>query len=165
MDCLGDQRTVRRQHEAAHLAVDGHIAHTLVAKDRVVDFPDAFADHGYVVGRVIWGVGNSDAARKVDEGDMHVKCAVNFRHQFKQLRRQHGIILVGHGITGQEGMDAKVLDALLLEDPHALEKLLLGKSVFGVAGVVHDAVGHSEHAAGIVAKTHGLRELAVQDLL
>ena len=39
----------------------------------------------------------------------------------------------------------------------SLDKLFFGKSVFGIAGVVHDAVGDRELAARVVAAAHGLR--------
>ena len=62
-------------------------------------------------------------------------------------------------------MDTEVLHSLLFKDPYSLKKLLFGKSVFGISGVVHNAVGHPEHAARIVAEAHGLRELPAEDLL
>ena len=41
-------------------------------------------------------------------------------------------------------MDTKVLGALGLEHTEGLEELFGGHAVFGVAGVIHDAVGELE---------------------
>ena len=46
-------------------------------------------------------------------------------------------------------MDAKILGALGLEHAKSLKELLGGHAVFGVAGVVHNAVGELEQAARV----------------
>ena len=165
MDRFGDQRAVGSQHKAAHLAVDRHISHALVAQDSVVNFLNSLADHRDIIRSIIGGIRYADAAGQVDESDMHVEGAVQFSYKFKQLGCQHRIILVSDSITCQESMDSEVLNTLFFEDPDSLEELLLREAVLGIAGVVHDPVGHPEDAAGIIAKAHGLREFTSQNLL
>ena len=164
MDRLGDQRTVRRQHETPHLAVDRDVIHPVCLKDRVIDLPDTFSDHSDVIWHIIRRVSHAYAAGQVDERDVYVKCAADLQRQLEQLRGEHRIILVGHSITREEGMDAKMFHTLFLKDPHALEQLLLGKSVLGITGVIHDPIGHPEHAARVIAKAHRLRELTAEDI-
>lgn len=60
-----------------------------------------------------------------------------------------GVVVVSDGVTGKEGMDAKILGALGLEHAKSLKELLGGHAVFGVAGVVHNAVGELEQAARV----------------
>ena len=53
-------------------------------------------------------------------------------------------------------MDAKILGALGLEHAEGLEELLGGHAVFGVAGVIHDAVGELEQAARVKTAAYRL---------
>ena len=60
-----------------------------------------------------------------------------------------GIVVIGDGVAGEECVDAKVLGALDLEHAEGLEELLGGHAIFGIARVVHDAVGELEQAARV----------------
>ena len=89
------------------------------------------------------------------------------------MRRKLGVVVVGDGVAGKECVDAKVLGALGLEHVEGLEELLGGHAVFGVAGVIHDAVGELEQAARIKAAAdrlgngpcNALKELDVADVV
>ena len=85
--------------------------------------------------------------------------------QLEQLACQSGIVVVGNGIGGQEGVDAEVFCAHGLELLIALDDLFLGEAVLGLAGVVHDlealfALTQGKDAAGIVAAGDGLGDVA-----
>ena len=77
--------------------------------------------------------------------------ALQAHGKLKEDARKLGIVVVRDGVAGKEGMDAKILGALGLEHAEGLEELLGGHTIFGVAGVVHDAVGELEQAAWIKA--------------
>ena len=70
-------------------------------------------------------------------------------------------------------MDAKVLGTLGLEHTEGFEELLCGHAIFGVARVIHDAVGELEQSARIKAATDRLgdgprnafKELDVADVI
>ncbi len=62
-------------------------------------------------------------------------------------------------------MNTELLNPLGLQDLKALKQLLSGKTILGIAGIIHDAVAHFENAARIIPAAHGLRQLSSQDLL
>ena len=72
------------------------------------------------------------------------------------------VIGIRDGVGRQEGVDAKVLGALGHQLFVAVDHLLLGHAVFGIAGLVHHlealfALAQAEGAARIVAAEHRLR--------
>ena len=71
--------------------------------------------------------------------------------QAEQHTGQLGVIVVGDGVAGEEGVDAELLRAFLQQAGIRFGHLVLGHAVFGIAGVVHDAVAKLKHAAGVVA--------------
>ena len=111
----------------------------------------ALADGVNVVGLLLGQIGDADAAGQIDKGDMCARFTLQAHGKFKEDTCELGIVVVGDGIAGKEGMDAKILGALGLEHAESLEELLGGHAVLGVAGVVHDAVGELEQAARIKA--------------
>ena len=86
-------------------------------------------------------VGDTDAAGQIDEGDVCTGLALQAYGKLKEDARELGVVVVGDGVAGKECVDTKVLGALGLEYAEGLEELLGGHAIFGVARVVHDAVG------------------------
>ena len=99
--------------------------------------------------------------------------ALQAHGKLKEDARELGVVVVGDGVAGKECVDAKVFGALGLERAKGLEELLGGHAVFGVAGVVHDAVGELEQTARIKAAADrlgdgacdALKELDVADVV
>ena len=118
-------------------------------------------------------IGDTDAAGQIDEGDMCAGLALQAHGKLKEDARELGVVVVGDGVAGKECVDAKVFGALGLEHAEGLEELLGGHAVFGVAGVIHDAVGELEQAARIKAAAdrlgdgacNALKELNVADVI
>ena len=57
-------------------------------------------------------------------------------------------------------MNTEVLYPVFLKLLKALEKLLFGKTVLRVIGVIHDLVGYGKYSSGVVPAAHRLREAA-----
>ena len=173
MDGLGDQAAVGAHHKAAHLGADGYIAHAGRNQDLVVGRVHPLADGVNVVGLLLGQVGDADAAGQIDEGDMCAGLALQAHGKPKEDARELGVVVVGDGVAGKECVDAKVFGALGLECAEGLEELLCGHAVFGVAGVIHDAVGELKQAARIKAAAdrlgdgprNALKELDVADVV
>ena len=153
VDSLGDQAAVGAHHKAAHLGADGHIVHAGGNQDLVVCRVYSLADGANVVGLLLGQVGDADAAGQIDEGDVCAGLALQAYGKLKEDARELGVVVVGDGVAGKECVDAKVLGTLGLEHAEGLEELLGGHAIFGVARVVHDAVGELEQAARIKAAT------------
>ena len=111
----------------------------------------SLADGANVVGLLLGQVGDADAAGQIDEGDVCAGLALQAYGKLKEDARELGVVVVGDSVAGKECVDAKVLGALGLEHAEGLEELLGGHAIFGVARVVHDAVGELEQAAWIKA--------------
>ena len=173
VDGLGDQAPVGAHHKAAHLGADRHIAHAGGNQDLVVGRVHALADGVDVVGLLLGQVGDTHAAGQVNEGDMCARLALQAHGKLKEDTRELGVVIVGDGVAGKEGMDAKILGALGLERAEGLKELLGGHAVLGIARVVHDAVGELEQAARVKAAAHrlgdrardALKELDVADVV
>ncbi len=76
--------------------------------------------------------------------------------QLKQDARQLRVIVVGDGVACKEGMDAELLGTGGHQLCVSLGHLILTHAVFGVAGVVHDAVAQLEDTARIKTAADGL---------
>ena len=170
---LGDQAAVGTHHKATHLGADGHIAHAGRNQDLVVGSVYPLADGVNVVGLLLGLIGNADAAGQIDEGDVRAGLALQACGKLKEDACELGVVVVGDGVAGKECVDAKVLGAFGFEHVEGLEELLGGHAVFGVAGVIHDAVGDLEQAAWIKAAAdrfgdgprNTLKELDVADVV
>ena len=173
VDSLGDQAAVGTHHKAAHLSADGHIAHAGGNQGLVVCRVYSLADGANVVGLLLGQVGDADAAGQIDEDDVCAGLALQAYGKLKEDARELGVVVVGDGVAGKECVDAKVLGTLGLEHAEGLEELLGGHAIFGVARVVHDAVGELEQAAWIKAAAdrlgdgprNTLKELNVADVV
>ena len=160
VDGLGDQAAVGAHHKAAHLGADGHIAHAGRNQNLVVGCVYALADGVDVVSLLLGQVGDTHTAGQIDKGDMCAGLALQAHGKFKEDACELGIVVVSDGVTGKEGMDAKILGALGLEHAESLKELLGGHAVLGVAGVIHDAVGELEQSARIKAAAYRLGDRA-----
>ena len=118
--------------------------------------PDTLADGGNVVAALVGAVGNADAARKVDELDFCAGALVQADGQFKQDTGQLRVIVVSHGVAGQEGVDAELLGTGSHQFCVCLGHLILAHAVLGITGVVHDTVAQLEHTARVEAAADGL---------
>ena len=76
--------------------------------------------------------------------------------QLKQDTGQLRVIVISHGLAGQEGVDAELLGTGSHQFCVCLGHLVLAHAVLGVAGVVHDTVAQFKHTARIVAAAYGL---------
>ena len=111
----------------------------------------SLADGVNIVGLLLGQIGDTDAAGQIDKGDMCAGLALQAHGKLKEDAREFGVVVVGDGVAGKECVDAKVLGALGLEHAEGLKELLGGHAIFGVARVVHDAVGELEQTAWIKA--------------
>ena len=131
------------------------------------------ADGVNVVGLLLGQIGDADAAGQIDEGDVCAGLALQAHGKLKEDARKLGVVVVGDGVAGKECVDTKVLGILGLERAEGLEELLGGHAIFGVARVVHDAVGELEQAARIKAAAdrlgngprNALKEFNVADVV
>ena len=153
---LGDQAPVGAHHKAAHLGADRHIAHAGGNQDLVVGRVYTLADGVDVIGLLLGQVGDTHTAGQIDKGDMCTGLALQAHGKFKEDSRELGVVIVGDGVAGKEGMDAKVLGALGLEHAEGIKELLGGHAVLGIARVVHNAVGKLEQAARVKTAAHRL---------
>ena len=153
---LSDQAPVGAHHKAAHLGADRHIAHAGGNQDLVVGRVHALADGVDVVRLLLGQVGDTHAAGQVNEGDMCARLALQAHGKLKEDARELGVVIVGDGVAGKEGMDAKMLGALGLEYVEGFEELLGGHAVLGIAWIVHNAVGKLEQAARVKTAAHRL---------
>ena len=144
VDGLGHQAAVGAHHKATHLGANRHIAHAGGNQNLVVGRMHSFADGMDIVGLLLGQVGDADAAGQIDKGDVCAGLALQAHGKLKEDARELGVVVVGDGVAGKECVDAKVFGALGLERAKGLEELLGGHAVFGVAGVIHDAVGELE---------------------
>ena len=173
VDGLGDQASVGTHHKATHLGADCHIAHAGGDQNLVVGCVYALADGVDVVSLLLGQVGDTHTAGQIDKGDMCAGLALQAHGKFKEDTCELGVVVVGDGVTGKEGMDAKILGAFGLEHTEGLKELLGGHAVLGVAGVIHDAVRELEQAARIKAAADrlgdgardALKELDVADVV
>ena len=72
------------------------------------------ADGVDVIGLLLGQVGDTHTAGQIDKGDMCTGLALQAHGKFKEDSRELGVVIVGDGVAGKEGMDAKVLGALAL---------------------------------------------------
>ena len=70
------------------------------------------ADGVDVVGLLLGQVGDTHTAGQIDKGDMSHRSRAQAHGKFKEDSRELGVVIVGDGVAGKEGMDAKVLGAL-----------------------------------------------------
>ena len=150
------QRTVGAGGKAAHLGEDGHIAHPCGHKDLLKLPAHALTDGHDVVLGLVGAVGDAHAAGQVDVADVGTGGLLHTDCQLEQDACQLGVIGIGDGVGGQEGMDAKVLCTLCHQLLVAVDHLLLGHAVLGIAGLVHDleaflALAQLEGPARVVA--------------
>ena len=160
-----NQVAVGGQHEPAQLCIEGHVVHARGSEDLLIGLPYALTDGGDVVFRLLGPVGNAYAAGEVDEGDVHAGLVPQLHRQAEQDPGQGGIILVGEGVGGQEGVNAEFPRAHVGKAGEGLGDLSTGHAVLGVAGVVHylkalPGLGKGEYAAGVEAAADLLGNLS-----
>ena len=156
------QRAVGAGGEAAHLGKDGHIAHASGHEDLLKLLAHALTDGYDVVLGLLRAVRNTHAAGQIDVADVHTGGLLHPDSQLEQDCCQLGVILVRDGVGREEGMDAEVLCTLGSQLFVAVDHLLFGHAVLGIAGLVHDlkslfALAQAESPAGIVATEDVLR--------
>ena len=144
MDGLGNQASVGAHHKTAHFGADRHIAHTGGNQNLVVGCVYALANGVDVVRLLLGQVGDAHTAGQVDKGDMRARLALQTHGKLKEDARELGVVVVGDGVAGKEGMNAKILGAFGLEYAEGFKELLGGHAVLGIARVVHNAVGKLE---------------------
>lgn len=76
--------------------------------------------------------------------------------QLKQDTGQLGVIVIGDGVAGQEGVDTELLGTGSHQFCVCLGHLVLAHAVLGITGVVHDTVAQLEHTARVEAAAYGL---------
>ena len=160
MDGLCYKGAVGSHHETSQLGADCHVIHARGYQDFLINLAHAVPNGQYIVGFLVRAVGNADAAGQIDELHMGPCLLLEPYRQFKEDFCKHGIVLQGHRVAGQEGMDAKMLRTLVLQYLKCLKHLLCGHPVFGIPGIVHDVIAHLEHAARIKTAADGLRDIS-----
>ena len=160
MNGLCHNTAIRSQHKASHLGIDGNISHSRRDKHFVKRFVDTLTDHTDVIGLLIRCIRNSYTAGKIDKTDVTAGLLLQLHHEFKQLLCQLRIIFIGYCIAGQKGMDTEILCPLALKDLIGINQLILGHTILGISGVVHDSVAEFEHTSRIIAAADGLRNVS-----
>ena len=151
-----DKRTVGCQHKAAHLGENRHIAHTGGDQNFLKLFADTLADGCNVVAALVGAVGDAHTARQIDELDLGAGALMQADSQLKQDTGQLGVIVIGDGVAGQEGVNTELLGTGSHQLGVCLGHLVLAHAVLGITGVVHDTVAQLKHTARIVAAAYGL---------
>ena len=154
-----DEARERRQHEAAQLAGNVHVAHARGHEDLLERAAHALADGGDVVGRLLRPVGHAHAARQVHEAHAHAALALDAHGEAEQQPRERREVLVGHGVAGEKSVDSQLADASARQLARGLEHLGLGEAELGALRRVEDAVGEREVAARVEAQAHEGGEL------
>ena len=157
MNRLCDQAAVRSQHVTAQLRKDCHIAHASGDQNLLISFAYPFPHCQNVHFLLIGTIRDTNAAGEIDEGDMRSGFLVQFHCKLKQNARQSWIILVRCGIAGEERMDSKVLCTQLLQFFIPLDHLLFRKSIFCIAGVVHNCIADCKRPTRIIPAADRLR--------
>ena len=139
----------------AHFREQAYVAHAGRHKHLFKHLAYPFANSQNVIFRLFRMIGDAHAAGQINERDIRPGFFFQFHCQREQLPGQLRIIRIGHGIGCKERMDAKMLCALLHQHFVCLHHLLPGHTVFGIAGVIHNAVGNGKMAAGIKAAADG----------
>ena len=160
----GHQRAVGRQHKPTHFGKQLHISHASGNQNLLELLPNALADGKNVVFLLIRAIGNANAAGEVDEVNVTAGFLLKIHGQLEQNPRQRRVIVVGDGIGGQKGVNAKVLCAHAFELLKALIELLGGEAILGIAGGVHDLKallggGQLEHTTGIIPAGDGFGDI------
>ena len=155
-----DEAAVGSKHKAAHLGEDANVAHASRHEHLLIGLAHALADDADVVGRLTRQVGHAHAAGQVHEVHMGARLGPKPHRKLEEDAGELGVVLVGHGVARQEGVDAEVPGAALAQLAEGLEELLGGHAVLGVAGVVHDAVGELEEPARVEAAAHRFGDTA-----
>ena len=154
------QRAVGREHKAAKLRANAHIAHAGRHEHLLIRLAHALADGHDVVGLILRAIGNAHASGEIDKRDMRAGLTVQIDGGLKENARQRRIIRIGQRIRREESMQAKVLCALLHQHAIGLGQLSTGHAVLGVLGLIHDLVADGEFSARIIAAGDGLGNAA-----
>ena len=107
-----DQPSVRPQHEASKLRIDGHIPHPFRHQDFFINLPDSFSNGLNVVWLLSRTVGDPDPARQVNKGDVSPCFFFQLHRQFKKHLCKKGIIFICHRVAGKESMDSKMFGSI-----------------------------------------------------
>ena len=150
MNNLGHQMTVRCHHKTTKLRIYLYITHTCRYQYLFIYLSDTLTDYTDIIRLLIRLIGYTDTAGKINKGNMCSGLFLQLHRCLKQCSCQRRVILIGYGITSQESMNTEILNTLLLHYLKALEKLLGGKSVFCISGIIHNAVADGEISAGII---------------
>ena len=167
-----DQAAVRSQHITAHLGEERHIPHSSGNQNFLKLFADALADLGDIVAALLRAIGDAYAARQVDELDLGTRALMKTHRQTEQDARQFRVILIGDRIAGQERVNAELFGAQGHQFGVGLRHLVLAHTIFGIAGVIHDAIAQVKDSTRIVAAAdgfgntrHPLQELHVGQII
>ena len=83
MDRGCDEAAVRAEHIAPQFGVYLDVAHAVRGQDLLVGLPHALAD-GFDIARLLLGeIGDTDAARQIDKGDMRARLVFQLHRHFK----------------------------------------------------------------------------------
>ena len=162
MDGSCHQCAVGAGGKAAHLSKDGHIAHACGRQNFFKLLAHTLADGHDVVLGLLRAVRDAHAAGQVDIADMRTGSLLHPDSQPEQDGSQLRVVGIRDGVGGKERVDAELLCALLHQLFVAVDHLLLGHAVLGIAGLVHDlkalfALAQTEGAARVIAAEDVLR--------
>ena len=160
MQHRGDQVAVGCHHEPAQLGENRHIPHAVGGENPLIPLPDTPADGLYVTFGLLGPVVHANTPGQVHEGDVGPGGVAQPHRQQEQLGGQLRVVFVGGGVGSQEGMDAEMPGTQLLQPGNGPGHLILGHTVLGIPGHIHNGVAQAEGAAGVKAQTHGLRHRA-----
>ena len=156
------QSTVGAGGKAAHLGKDGHITHAGRHQDLLKLSAHALTDGHDVIFGLLRTVRDTHTAGQVDVADVHAGGLLHPDCQLEQDACQLRIVFIGNGVGGEESVDAEVPGTLCSQLLVAFDHLLLGHTILGIAGLVHDlkalfALAQTEGAARVIAAEDVLR--------
>ena len=152
---------VRRQHKTPQFGIDGNIAHACRHKNLVENFLHAATDSCNINSLLVRTIRDSDSAGKIHECNMRTGSLVKLHCEREQSPSQSRIIVLRSRVAYEERMYAEMLYSESLQLAKCRDQLLFRATVFGVAGVVHDAVSELIDSAGVVPHANGLRNAAL----
>ena len=151
MNDLSYQMTIRSHHITSQFGIDCYISHSCRYQHFFVNLADTFTDRFDVVRLLIRTIRNTDTAGQVDKCNMCTGLLFQLHSHFKKCLSQCRIIFIGHSVTCKECMNTEILHTFCFQNLKSLEQLLCGKTIFCIAGVVHNIITDREISARIVS--------------
>ena len=159
MDSPGHQPSAGARHPAAKFRLNAHLP---IRTDLLINPAHAFTHGLNIRFRLLRPIGNTDAARKINESKFQ---PLFFRQRPSERQKQPGQLREIRGIRrigGQERMKSKAPDSQRFQRLQAFPQLRRRETVLRLARVPHNGIADGKGSAGIKPQAHALRNAAVR---